>query len=135
MGRKTVNWDMKILYMIGMVCIVAGHCGAEQYIPFSFLFPVYSFHLVIFAFASGYLYNSGNEECVVVSIGRKAKRLILPLYLWDFVYGILGQFIKRFGFLYSADLSVNTLLFASIIGGGGVILYLMLRHGLLYHYL
>lgn len=68
-------------------------------------FPVYNFHLGLFCFASGYLYT--NYESIFSYIKRKFKRLIIPLYSWNIIYGVFLYITYYFGFSIRVDPSVS----------------------------
>lgn len=67
---------------IGIICVVCGHCGiARQF--------VYQFHMPLFVFLSGYLYNSiHNEKCS--NVGKyflsKIKTIYLPFVGYELFF-------------------------------------------------
>lgn len=89
--NNKVDYRFKILYAIGMLMVVAGHCnGGGIPLDIAGWFPYYGFHLSLFAFASGYFYKSSYENNVIRYIIKKTKSLIVPLYiylcLWNYCY-------------------------------------------------
>ena len=62
MGTKSINYQFKILYAIGMILIVAGHAGNGGISLFYDWLPPYAFHLGLFMFASDYFYNDASES-------------------------------------------------------------------------
>lgn len=52
--KKSINYDFKFLYAIGMILVVAGHCSNGGVSIFYDWFTPYAFHLPLFIFASGY---------------------------------------------------------------------------------
>lgn len=70
MGEK-IDYRFKILYAIGMVIIVAGHCWNGGISLFYEWFPPYAFHLPLFAFASGYFYKNSHEGGAKSIFGKK----------------------------------------------------------------
>lgn len=101
------NYAFKILYVIGIIYIVAGHCSNAGFSIFYELLPVYGFHLALFIFSSGYFYKEEYENNVLKAILNKAKKLILPLYLWNLFYGLLVQYLKIFDISYRIDSDFN----------------------------
>lgn len=73
--------------------MVLGHVG---YVVngFNSLFPVYSFHMVLFMFISGYFYKPKNEENILKYIKNKAKKLLVTYFIWNLVYGIIGMLLR-----------------------------------------
>ena len=54
------NMTMRALYLIAIVLVVDGHTRFEDLFDMRGLFRYYSFHLRLFAFASGYLLRDGD---------------------------------------------------------------------------
>lgn len=80
----SIDYRFKILYAIGIIFVVIGHCGGGGINILSDWFPPYAFHLQLFAFASGYFYKSSSEEYIGKYILKKIKTLLVPLYCWNF---------------------------------------------------
>ena len=87
--QKAVDFRFKLLYCIGMIMIVAGHCDGGGINLLSDWFPYYGFHLGLFLFASGYFYKSKYENHICSYIWKKIKSLIIPLLLWNVFYVIV----------------------------------------------
>ena len=96
--EKKTDYRFKLLYALGMIFIVAGHCDNGGVSIMYDWFPVYAFHLGLFAFCSGYFYKDRNEEHPLKYIARKFLSLILPVYLWNFFYALVTNIMGRFGF-------------------------------------
>lgn len=116
-SANNVRYEFKILYAIGIVLIVMGHCHGGGISLFNNFFPYSSFHLALFMFASGYFYKTENELQVRDFIFNKAKRLIIPLYLWNMFYAIIIHIIKIYGFFPSVHVTLKTLLINPIMDG------------------
>ena len=71
-GAKT-DYRFKLLYAIGMICIVAGHCGDGGFSMMYEFFTPYSFHLALFVFCSGYFYKEKAESSPGKYIIKKIK--------------------------------------------------------------
>lgn len=87
-------------------------------------FPPYSFHLKMFAFCSGYFYKSTAESNVKLYILKKVRKLIIPLYIWNFVYAGIVSFLGLFGFTIGMGITAQKLLVDPIISGHQFVYYL-----------
>ena len=114
---KQTNYAFKILYVLGIFFVVAGHCnyggisvGYDWFIP-------HSFHLGLFMFISGYFYDAEKEKNALKFICYKFKKLMIPLYVWNLVYGILVLCSKQIGFAMGGGFSLWNLFVAPITDG------------------
>ena len=117
MENKKVNYKFKFLYTIGIIFIVAGHCKNGGISIFYEWFPPYAFHLALFMFASGYFYKESSEENIKKYIWKKVKKLIIPMYIWNFVYAIFTTLIKLKGFSIGKQLNIYNIFVAPIVNG------------------
>lgn len=115
--KKSINYDFKFLYAIGMILVVAGHCSNGGVSIFYDWFTPYAFHLPLFIFASGYFYKKNDINNCTKSIWHKIKKLILPFYLWNFVYAIIIQILHHLGFQFGDPISFHSLIIAPLING------------------
>ena len=117
MERK-IDYRFKILYAVGMIMVVCGHCmGGGISFLISDWFPYYGHHLALFVFCSGYFYKKSSEESAKRYIAKKIKTLILPLYMYTIFYGILVQVLRLKGFTIGGDFTFTNLLIAPITNG------------------
>lgn len=100
------NFTFKLIYAIGIIFVVAGHCKNGGISIFYEWFPIYSFHLALFMFSSGYFYKEKSEENILGYIGKKIKRLVIPLYVWNIIYGFFVQFTRIKGFAIGENLNL-----------------------------
>ena len=105
-----------ILYFLGMVFIVDGHCFNPLSLITKF-FPYYSFHIQLFIFSSGYLSLNTENRSVLAFIWHKFKRLMFPFYIWNCIYGLFVAFLRRMSFNFGLPLSVDSLLFRPLWNG------------------
>lgn len=96
--NNNVNFTFKILSAIGIIIIVSGHCYNGGVSLMYDWFPKYSFNLALFVFISGYFYNEKHEEHVFKYIWARTKRLLIPAYLWNIVYGLLAFALCQIGY-------------------------------------
>lgn len=111
------DYRFKVLYAIGMIHIVAGHCINGGISLFYDWFPPYAFHLGLFAFSSGYFYKNTSEDNLAQYILRKAKTLLVPLYIWNVIYAVLVSALDLFGFTIGSDVTLYNLTIAPIVNG------------------
>lgn len=104
-----LRYDFKFLYAVGIFLIVAGHCQSGGISIGYDWFKPYAFHLGLFTFMSGYFYESSDEENIGKSILKRAKRLILPLYLWNIFYAVVVTITHQFGFSIGTEVTLKSL--------------------------
>lgn len=110
------NTTLRALYLIAIIFVVDGHTTLSDMFTMGDLFRYYSFHLMLFAFGSGYFFRLRGG--IVQDLLARAKRLLLPLYGWNLVYGIGAALLRRIGgFEIGAPLNAYTLLLAPLVDG------------------
>lgn len=112
-----IDYRFKLLYAIGMIIIVAGHMEHRGFSLAFELFPPYAFHLGLFVFASGYLYKENSTDNPGKYILKKAKQLLLPLYLWNFFYAVVITVLSYAGFSFGSPVTLKTLLISPLTDG------------------
>ena len=113
---KGENMTMRALYLFAILFVVDGHIPLRNMMDLGGLMGYYSFHLLLFAFVSGYFFSP--EKRALPSLAAKAKRLLIPLYLWNLAYGLLAAFLRRAGgFALGQELNAYTLLLAPLTDG------------------
>lgn len=90
------NVTFGLLSAFAILMVVAGHAGYDI-LTVGGLFPYYSFHVPLFLFISGYFYRGEEEERPLAYLKKKAKRLLLPYFIWNLVYGLLAWALRVFG--------------------------------------
>lgn len=103
------DYRFKFLYLIGILSIIISHCGSGGIDLLYSWFPFNSFFLALFAFTSGYFFREEKTEHTAKYIAYKFKKLIIPLYLYNFFYGILVVFLRQFGFTIGGDFTLHNL--------------------------
>ncbi len=116
MQTKEYNMTFCILSGLAIIMIVAGHVG-YNILTVGDLFPYYSFHVPLFMFISGYFYKDTEEEKPLFYIKKKAKRLLIPYFVWNLAYGVLASVFRFFGFAMGESISVHALLIEPFISG------------------
>lgn len=117
-NSKAIDYRFKILYAVAMLMVVAGHSsGGGMSLSFGDWFPYSGLHLPLFAFGSGYFYKDQSENKVLSYIGGKVKSLIIPMYIYTFVYGFIAHLLHQIGFGIGKELSFRNLVIAPISDG------------------
>lgn len=81
-----------------IIWVIVGHtiqyCSSTYETDFVFRF-IYSFHMPLFFFVSGYLSNRGRWDSNVIA--KRAVQLLIPFVIWAFLVPLLrtGDFIWR----------------------------------------
>lgn len=114
--EKAYNMTFCILSGIAIIMIVAGHVG-YNILTVGDLFPYYSFHVPLFLFISGYFYKDTEEEHPLVYCKKKIKRLLVPYFIWNLIYGILAGLLRLAGFGMGEDISLWTLFLEPFLSG------------------
>lgn len=114
--RRERDLTFTILSAVGIILILLGHLDFSV-ATFGGLFPYYSYHVLIFVFIAGYFYKPEDEDHIGSYILRKAKRLLLPYYLWNIVYGLISMLLRQEGFSYAGELNLYNILVAPLVGG------------------
>lgn len=113
---KNRNLQFSILSSIAMTLVLLGHLD-WNILDMGGIFPYYSYHVLIFVFISGYFYKTDDEENVIGYIGRKAKRLLFPYFLWNVFYGCLATYLHTKGFAIGQSISLWNLFIEPFLGG------------------
>ena len=116
MEDRREDMTLRALYLLAIVFVADGHIPLPDLFDLGGLMGYYSFHLLLFAFGSGCLFRLHGSP------GRdllhRARRILLPLYVWNLVYGLLSAALRRFaGFSLGEPLSAFTLLIAPLTDG------------------
>lgn len=111
------NAAFGILSALAIIMIVAGHSDYDI-LTVGGLFPYYSFHVPLFMFISGYFYRGEEEEKPLLYLKKKVKRLLLPYFIWNVVYGVIAWALRTFmGFGMGEGISLKTLFLDPFLNG------------------
>ena len=114
--QKNENMTFRALYLLAILFVVDGHTPLADMFDLDSLFRYYSFHLMLFAFGSGYFFS--RRESLLGDLAHRARRMLVPLYIWNAVYGVGAALLRRFGgFELGEPLSAYTLLLAPLLDG------------------
>ena len=117
MGKKEENRTFRVLYLLAIFFVVDGHIPLEgELMNFGGLFRYYSFHMMLFAFGSGYFFDSGRSFKDAVL--RDCRHLLVPLYVYNLLYGLLAAILRKgLGMTLGEPLSLYTILAAPVLDG------------------
>ena len=115
-----IDYRFKILYCIAMLSVIASHCGGKGSIELDIQgwFRYTTFHMPLFMFASGYFFKEKNLNYLLDYIFIKFKRLIVPIYSYNFFYGFYSQFLKSKGFNIISDFNFRKIIIEPLTGRG-----------------
>lgn len=111
---KQENKAFRYLYGFGILFVVLSHCDGGGFEMLSNWMHFGAFHLAIFVFGSGYFLAGRTVTKPVAFIWKKVKKLLVPLWLWNVVYGLLLLILQKIGFTYDATVNIKTLLLSPI---------------------
>ena len=118
MGKtRSIDYRFKLLYAFGIILVLCAHADGGAISILKEWFPYDGTYLTLFAFASGYLYQNSSEEHVGGYILRKAKSLLIPLYLYNFAYALLVWLSRMKGFEIGEDPSLYSIFVLPITNG------------------
>ncbi len=113
---KQRNETFVILSAFGILLILLGHLDFPL-LSMGGLFHYYSFHVMLFAFISGYFYKQTEEEHILLYLKRKCVHLLLPYFIWNVVYGIFATFSHNAGLQIGENISLFNLFVAPFLSG------------------
>ena len=124
MEKEQENTLFRAFNLIAILFVVDGHIPIEgELFNFGGLFRYYSFHLMMFAFSSGYFFKE--ERKFKKAVVHDFKRSVIPLYIWNCIYGIICLVLsKLLGTTFGEPLSVYSLLIAPFTDGQHFVLNL-----------
>ena len=86
-----------ILRSIAIILVVIGHAGGIPGLErLEHRFVIYSYHLALFFFVSGYLFRDMKWQDYGPFVWRKTQTLALPLIAWNIVYAAIVSLISVF---------------------------------------
>lgn len=86
--NKRIEW-IDILKGIGIIFVLLGHMPS---LPIIIQLWIFSFHMPLFFFASGYLFT---KRDILVQVIKKAKSLLIPYFIFSFVFLLLDLILFK----------------------------------------
>ncbi len=107
MQKKTKsNKQFMVLSVIAIIIMVTCHVAGDIYKIFS-IFPF----IAVFIFISGYFYQEKNEEKMKDYIFHKFKKLMIPFFILNLIYGIIVNILKHYDIVhYGSEISLYTMI-------------------------
>ena len=103
--KSKSNKQFMILSVIGIIIMVTCHLAGEYFKYFK-AFPF----IAIVIFISGYFYKEENEKSIVKYIWYKFKKLMIPFFIINLIYGIIVNILKNIGIInYGSPITAYTL--------------------------
>ena len=99
-ANAVLNSEFLVLQSIAILLVVIGHGKDASISLFSDWFPIYSFHVPLFLFISGYFYRENYEESVGSFIRKKFRTWLVPYFAWRLAYGLLMTVLVSSGILH-----------------------------------
>ena len=115
-SQEQINYTFKMLYIIAIFMVIDGHIGRIDYLNLHGFFSYQNFHISLFTFASGYFLNLKYSH--IDFIKRKFLHLIIPLYAWNLIYGLISHYLNTYqGFSLGSPLNLYNLFYAPLVDG------------------
>ena len=92
------NKQFMILSAIAIFFVVDAHAMSPFYIMAN-LMPYNSFFMPLFAFISGYFFSPKKLDKLPSYLLSRVKKLLLPFFVWNLLYGILTNLLRYFGII------------------------------------
>lgn len=87
---------------LAIILMVIGHSGA----PEAFVQWIYNFHMPLFFFVSGYLFNIKYLQNGVTFIKKKFKSLYIPFVKWSLIFLLLHNLLTSLN-IYGLEYDLN----------------------------
>lgn len=98
MEKQKSNPQFALLSVIAIVLVVMGHT-AVGIGTLEWMFNYDSFHMPLFVFISGYFASQCGKNKTLDSLKatfkKAVKRLVIPFFIWNFLYGSFSLIINR----------------------------------------
>lgn len=98
MEKQKRNPQFAILSVMAIALVVMGHT-AVGIGTLEWMFNYDSFHMPLFVFISGYFSSQCGKNKELNSLKetfkKAAKRLLIPFFIWNFLYGIFAVIVNR----------------------------------------
>ena len=102
------NTQFCLLSATGIFMVVDGHLGGSCFLDIGGLLQYNFSHMQMFVFISGYFYKGCQEGIIRYGV-RKFRRLMIPYFIWNLIYGLTAQVLRTHGFAFGAPVNFVTL--------------------------
>ena len=109
--RNTSDPMIDLLRTYGILCVVYAHCFLHGFRLFGTGLISSAYVIQLFVFCSGYLYRTDQDTSPALPfLIASAKSYLLPFFLWNLFYGMVGWFLRSCGMIsFGAPLTIKTL--------------------------
>lgn len=118
--QKKNEWDIQfaILQATAILLVVVGHKIGSINIMSDWIL-IYSYHVPLWFFISGYFYKPSNSFQIKKYIIKKVKNLLLPYFVVNFMYGVISTVFRNLGIIkYGKQMNFRMLFTEPWISGG-----------------
>ena len=115
MTKEKENLQFRYLYAFGILFVVLSHCDGGGIQMLSNWMHFGAFHLAIFVFGSGYFFHADKISNPFSYVGKKIKTLLLPLWGWNLVYGLVVTGLHFIGFQFGEIISLRGVILGPVI--------------------
>lgn len=112
--NKSENVAFRYLYGFAILFVVLSHCDGGGFEMLSNWMHFGAFHLAIFVFGSGYFKKKSEYKKPARLLLKKMKKLLLPLWIWNFVYALIMLLLQKIGFSFECVINLKTILVGPI---------------------
>ena len=104
------NKTFMILSALGILFVVDAH-SLSSLMLMTVYFDYNSFFMPMFMFISGYFFSKKYIDNITGTIARKAKRMLIPYFIWGCVYCIFEYIMQQRGWItYDLDFNLKDLI-------------------------
>ena len=117
---EKTNYRFKFLYATCVILVLIGHCHFQDppINPIYDFLPIYSYHIALWVFCSGYFYKKENEQNIFKYIFKKFKKLIIPFFIWNVIYGLIITYLRHKDIVtYGMDISLKAIFLKPLYNG------------------
>ena len=120
-NKTHIDYRFKVVYTTAMLSVIAEHCRGKGSIELNIQgwFHYSSYHMPLFMFSAGYFFKENYVDNITEYIIKKFKKLIMPIYLYNFFYGFYILLLKNYGFSNNIRDFGFKILFIEPLGGCG----------------
>lgn len=110
------NQQFDILSSLCIFFVVLGHCSCTFLLDNWFI--IYSFHMPLFFFISGYFYNNSQEKNLINTLWLKIKKFVIPYFIWNFFYMIFAMVLYKLNIMmFKPKLTLSNFFISPFIEG------------------
>ena len=118
LGERKTDARFSFLKALGIFFVVYGHVGPAFSLFAEEWFPQGPMKLPLFVFVSGFFYSAFADDAPFRFLLKRAKRLLLPYFIWNLFYGVLCAVLRNTGVIdFGIPLGWRSLFWAPFLNG------------------